>query len=250
MRKLVILAEMPPLDGGIVIHSGNLSQAKQYLGQEHPYAIYDMRAEDGVCLNLDALAIIAGTIQAQGTLYLICPNWDTLEQQLDFDSQRWNSGKVIATPNFYRYFKALIQKFGFQFQILAETNFSLPQYQNLSTESLTPQQQEIFEKLPLDSSAIHLVTASRGRGKSTLAGKLAQQLAQTESVLITARSHSVLPSFWKSAALNIPFLHPIICYKKLRQTKLQQRVGYLLMKRQVYRCRCYISSVSISTKWC
>ncbi|WGE70034.1 GNAT family N-acetyltransferase [Actinobacillus equuli subsp. haemolyticus] len=222
MRKLVILAEMPPLDGGIVIHSGNISQAKQFLGQEHPYAIYDMRAEGGVCLNLDALAIIAGTIQAQGTLYLICPNWDTLEQQLDFDSQRWNSGKVIATPNFYRYFKALVQKFGFQFQTLEETDFSLPTSPNQSsvTEPLTPQQQEIFEKLPLDTSAIHLITAPRGRGKSTLAGKLAQQLAQTESVLITARSHSVLPGFWKSAAQNIPFFAPDHLLQKIATNQI------------------------------
>ncbi|MCY6397411.1 GNAT family N-acetyltransferase [Actinobacillus pleuropneumoniae] len=222
MRKLVILAEMPPLDGGIVIHSGNISQAKQYLGQEHPYAIYDMRAEGGVWLNLDALAIIAGTIQAQGTLYLICPNWDTLEQQLDFDSQRWNGGKVIATPNFYRYFKALVQKFGFQFQTLEETDFSLPKQppQCQATESLTPQQQKIFEKLPLDSSAIHLITAPRGRGKSTLAGKLAQQLAKTESVLITARSHSVLPNFWKSAAQNIPFFAPDHLLQKIAANQI------------------------------
>ncbi|WP_150539740.1 GNAT family N-acetyltransferase [Actinobacillus vicugnae] len=220
MRKLVILSEMPPLDGGIVIHHENISKAKQFLGQEHPYAIYDMRTPNGVSLNLDALAIIAGTIQAQGSLYLICPEWHTLEQQPDTDSVRWNAGKMIATPHFYQYFKALAHKFGFLYQNLVDTHFS-PITASLSqAENLTAEQQNILEKLPLDPAAIHLITAPRGRGKSTLAGKLAQQLAQSEAVLISARSHSVLPSFWKSVMQDIPFFAPDHLLQKIATAQI------------------------------
>lgn len=210
MRKLVILAEMPPLDGGILIHRENSAKAKQFLGQEYPYAIYDMRTQGGVCLNLEALAIIAGTIQAQGSLYLICPTWDTLEQQLDFDSLRWNMGNVITTPNFYHYFKRLAQKFGFQFQTPEDIHLftQKPCQKRPVNEDLTAQQQDIFDKLPRDKAAIHLITAPRGRGKSTLSGKLAQQLAQTNSVIITARSQSVLSNFWRSTTQHIPFFAP------------------------------------------
>ncbi|WJS89081.1 hypothetical protein NEE10_04440 [Glaesserella parasuis] len=61
----------------------------------------------------------------------------------------------------------------------------------------TQDQQNIFDNLPLDPADVHLILASRGRGKSTLSGKLAEKLSQQYTVSITARSHSALPNFWK-----------------------------------------------------
>lgn len=119
MRHLAIINHLPSsfdtVDvGGIFLPDSPtslpFSNAKTLLGQEFPYAFYDMRAEGGVCLNLDALAIVAGTIQDGGTLYLVCPEWDNLEQQVDFDALRWNAQQPIATPNFFRYFKALVNE--------------------------------------------------------------------------------------------------------------------------------------------
>ncbi len=207
MRHLTVINHLPSsfntVDvGGIFLPDSPtslpFSNAKTLLGQEFPYAIYDMRAKGGVCFNLDAFAIVAGTIQENGTLYLLCPEWDNLEQQVDFDALRWNAQQSIATPNFYLYFKGLVEQFGF---IRTRSVVSLQINQSGCRDTmlgvLTQDQQNIFDNLPLDPADIHLILAPRGRGKSTLSGKLAEKLSQQYTVSITARSHSALPNFWK-----------------------------------------------------
>ncbi|HHW7506555.1 TPA: tRNA(Met) cytidine acetyltransferase TmcA [Mannheimia haemolytica] len=184
------------------------SNAKTILGQEYPFAIYTMQAENGVNFNLDAFAILAGTIQENGTLFLLCSQWDNLENELDFDALRWNENHAIACPNFYQHFKQLVAKFGFEVRI------DLPKLPTASGQipskiyQLTQEQQNILQNLPLDPADIHLITAPRGRGKSTLAGLLATALSEQNKVLITARSYSALPSFWRSAEQKIPFFAP------------------------------------------
>lgn len=184
------------------------SNAKTILGQEYPFAIYTMQAENGVNFNLDAFAILAGTIQENGTLFLLCPQWDSLENELDFDTLRWNENHAIACPNFYQHFKQLVAKFGFEVRI------DLPKLPTASGQipskiyQLTQEQQNILQNLPFDPADIHLITAPRGRGKSTLAGRLAKALPAQNKVLITARSYSALPSFWRSAEQKIPFFAP------------------------------------------
>ncbi|MEG9482236.1 GNAT family N-acetyltransferase [Mannheimia sp. HC-2023] len=184
------------------------SNAKSLLGNEYPFAIYDMRAENSINFHLEAFAILAGTIQENGTLFLLCPQWNNLEHELDFDALRWNENHAIACPNFYQHFKQLVEKFGF------EVKADLPELPTTSgqisskIDKLTEEQQNILQNLPLDNANIHLITAPRGRGKSTLAGLLATELAKQHNVLITARSLSALPSFWRSAVQQIPFFAP------------------------------------------
>ncbi|HHW7568295.1 TPA: tRNA(Met) cytidine acetyltransferase TmcA [Mannheimia haemolytica] len=186
----------------------SFSNAKTILGQEYPFAIYTMQAENGINFHLEAFAILAGTIQENGTLFLLCPQWDNLENELDFDALRWNENHAIACPNFYRYFKQLVAKFGF------EVRTDLPELPTASGQipskiyQLTQEQQNILQNLPLEPADIHLITAPRGRGKSTLAGLLATVLSEQNKVLITARSYSALPSFWRSAEQKIPFFAP------------------------------------------
>lgn len=198
MRKLVILKEMPSSlllgDGGIFLSAENFHKAKQYLGREYPFVLYDMQAENGINFNLEAFAIVAGTISQGGVLYLLCPNWEKVETLLDFDALRWNEKKAIACPNFYTHFKELADKFEFTTENSAFP-LSLPQKDFIE---LTDEQQKILENLPHDPADIHLLTAPRGRGKSTVAGRLAEKIARSEKVYITARSHSVLPSFWQT----------------------------------------------------
>ena len=66
MRQLAILSFFDNEQGsGIYLPDHRyipFSNAKTLLGQEFPYAFYDMRAEGGVCLNLDALAMVARSI--------------------------------------------------------------------------------------------------------------------------------------------------------------------------------------------
>lgn len=188
------------------------SNAKSLLGNEYPFAIYDMRAENGVNFNLDAFAIVAGTIQENGTLYLLCSDWENVEHLTDFDSLRWNDGKAVATPNFYRYFKALVGKYGFEICLECRGVCHTPQMEmgmRRTPLQFNAEQQFIFENLPSDPASIHLITAPRGRGKSTLAGKLAETISQANPVVITARSHSALPNFWKQVeGENVRFFAP------------------------------------------
>lgn len=184
------------------------SNAKSILGNEYPFAIYDMRAENGINFHLEAFAILAGTIQENGTLFLLCPQWNNLENELDFDALRWNENHAIACPNFYQHFKQLVEKFGFEVKAdLPELPTTRGQISS-KIDKLTEEQQNILQNLPLDNANIHLITAPRGRGKSTLAGLLATELAKQHNVLITARSLSALPSFWRSAVQQIPFFAP------------------------------------------
>ncbi|MDD0824877.1 GNAT family N-acetyltransferase [Mannheimia sp. AT1] len=186
------------------------SNAKSLLGREYPFALYNMQAENGVNFNLEAFAILAGTIQENGTLFLLCPQWHNLENELDFDALRWNSNQPISSPHFYQYFKQLVKKFGFEIKSnLTELPTTSGQIQEKVCKiTLTEQQQTILQKLPLEPADIHLITAPRGRGKSTLAGWLATTLAKQHKILITARSQSALPSFWRSAEVEIPFFAP------------------------------------------
>ncbi|MEG9531309.1 GNAT family N-acetyltransferase [Mannheimia indoligenes] len=221
MRKLVIvndqnkkLAQYVPkfVSSGIYLPSAiypiPFSNAKSLLGNEHPFAIYNMWAENGINFHLEAFAILAGTIQENGTLFLLCPQWNNLEHELDFDALRWNENHAIACPNFYQHFKQLVEKFGFEISDnLAELPITSAQISS-KIEKLTEEQQNILQNLPLNNANIHLITAPRGRGKSTLAGLLATELAKQHNVLITAHSLSALPSFWRSAVQRIPFFAP------------------------------------------
>ncbi|WHP46557.1 GNAT family N-acetyltransferase [Mannheimia bovis] len=184
------------------------SNAKSILGNEYPFAIYDMWAENGINFHLEAFAILAGTIQENGTLFLLCPQWNNLEHELDFDALRWNENHAIACPNFYQHFKQLVAKFGVKISDnLAELPTTSGQIPSKICK-LTEEQQNILQNLPLDRADIHLITAPRGRGKSTLAGKLATKLSTQHKVLITARSTSVLPHFFEGAKRAIPFFAP------------------------------------------
>ncbi|MFA9488177.1 MULTISPECIES: tRNA(Met) cytidine acetyltransferase TmcA [unclassified Mannheimia] len=223
MRKLVIvndqnkkLVQYVPkfVSSGIYLPSAiypiHFSNAKSLLGNEYPFAIYDMRAENGVNFNLEAFGILAGTIQENGTLYLLCPDWENIENIIDLDSLRWNDGKAVTAPNFYHYFKQLVTQYQFESRGELHSPFSYPSSKDEcnSPLRLTNEQQKILKNLPLDNPDIHLITAPRGRGKSTLAGLLATELTQQHNVLITARSLSALPSFWRSAEQKIPFFAP------------------------------------------
>lgn len=192
------------------------SNAKTLLGSEHAFAFFDMRASNGVNFHLEAFAIVAGTIQDNGTLYLICPHWHNLNEIMDEDALRWNDNELIATPHFYHYFKKCIH--AFHFEVTAEFSYPTSGQNPVGFHQFTPQQQNIFENLPLDSADIHLIIAPRGRGKSTLAGKLAEQIVQHSPVLITARSQTALPNFWRiNQSEHTQFLSPDVLIKQIEE---------------------------------
>lgn len=256
MRKLVILTRMPVwlaslLDKNVTTHRNNVSNlnqagiflpadndfkdwkqipfsnARSLLGSEFPCAFYVMgNQQNAVEFNLDAFAILAGTIQSQGCLYLVCPHWADLDNLADQDALRWNENHAIPCPTFYQYFKQLVSEFGFSVE---KNLLSLPitsgqksvELCNLNENNLTLEQQIILENLPLAEQDIHLITAPRGRGKSTLAGRLAQYLAQTHSIVITARSRAAITNFWQMTnESNITFIAPDALLEQLENKNI------------------------------
>lgn len=76
------LSEQPP-EG---VNSISPTAARTLLGQENLHGVFD--ATDG--LNIEALAIVAGTLRAGSWLLLLVPEWDDWPQRPDKDSLRWS----------------------------------------------------------------------------------------------------------------------------------------------------------------
>ncbi|EIS57378.1 tRNA(Met) cytidine acetyltransferase TmcA, partial [Yersinia pestis PY-64] len=90
------LSEQPP-EG---VNSISPTAARTLLGQENLHGVFD--ATDG--LNIEALAIVAGTLRAGSWLLLLVPEWDDWPQRPDKDSLRWSEQPApIVTANFIRH---------------------------------------------------------------------------------------------------------------------------------------------------
>ncbi|MDN0103403.1 GNAT family N-acetyltransferase [Yersinia bercovieri] len=151
--------------------------AKTLLGQEWLHGVFD--ATDG--LNTEALAVLAGTLQAGSWLLLLVPEWGRWPSLPDSDSLRWSEqGTPITTPNFIQHL---------QCQLLVDPDVVLwqegqpqpapivdsrPNWQR-PDGSPTLEQQNILQRLMQAKRGIWVLTAARGRGKSTLAGMLVAQ---------------------------------------------------------------------------
>lgn len=88
------------------------SKTKNLLGSEFPAIIYDARQG----INLDALAMAAGTLQDGGQLLLLLNHWADLANQPDSDSLRWSGEKhAINTPHFIAFFAGKNRKIRFSY---------------------------------------------------------------------------------------------------------------------------------------
>ncbi|MFZ1871911.1 MAG: GNAT family N-acetyltransferase [Chania sp.] len=158
-------SELPSLNSGTV---------RTLLGQERLHAVFD--ATQG--LDVEALAQLCGTLRAGSWLLLLVPTWSNWVQQPDGDSLRWSDcSQPIATPNFIAH---LLQ------QLAADPEVTLwrqgdplclarlPQRADWQPPLGLPstEQQAILVRLLAAESGVWVLTAARGRGKSTLAGML------------------------------------------------------------------------------
>jgi tRNA(Met) cytidine acetyltransferase len=151
--------------------------AKTLLGQERLHGVFD--ATGG--LNTEALAVLAGTLQAGSWLVLLVPEWEHWPNIPDTDSLRWSEqSEPITTPNFIRHL---------QRHLLADTDVvvwqqdkpqpvpmmdSRPNWQR-PDGTATFEQHNILQRLMRAEKGTWVLTAARGRGKSTLAGMLVAQ---------------------------------------------------------------------------
>jgi tRNA(Met) cytidine acetyltransferase len=144
------------------------------LGREFRHAIFDARHG----FHAEAFAALAGTLTAGSWLLLLTPPWEEWATRPDADSLRWaDVSQPIATPHFTRQL---------QQQILADEQIlllreGLPPREPAATvfpdwHCQAPQQQQrILQQLTTMPAGVAVITAARGRGKSALAGMLAQQ---------------------------------------------------------------------------
>lgn len=184
------------------------SRVRTLLGREFLHAVFDARS--GV--DVEALAMLSGTLQAGSWLIMLVPSWQAWPTQPDQDSLRWSEQEQpIATPHFIQHF---------QRQLLADEDVVLWQqdqafairplaarsdWQPASGEP-TAQQQHILHELNATESGVLVITAPRGRGKSALAGMLTQR--SLGACWITAPSRAAADILQQHARADVPFWAP------------------------------------------
>ncbi|MGG2141753.1 tRNA(Met) cytidine acetyltransferase TmcA [Symbiopectobacterium sp. RP] len=211
-RQAEALCRQTPGDwlwlGGMQPDSIPFSKARRLLGQEYQHAVFDARSG----LDVEALAIVAGTLRAGSWLLLLVPPWHAWAQQPDADSLRWSGqSQEIATPNFITHF---------QQQLLADDEVTLWRQgeegaiKPLTPRALwqpvngdpTPQQQALLTRLRDAAPGVYVITAARGRGKSTLAGMLAAQC--TGGCWVTSPSRETAAQLLHCGGAELPFWSP------------------------------------------
>lgn len=185
-------------DAPLGVETLNGNTVKTLLGQERRHAVFDATAG----LDVEALAQLCGALCAGSWLLLLVPSWQHWAQQQDSDSLRWaDCLQPIATPNFIHHL---------QQQLLADSEVSIwRQGEPLHLAPLPPrqdwkppqghpsaEQQAILTRLLAAESGIWVLTAARGRGKSTLAGMLVSQSPLSCWVTGPSRAATEVTSQW------------------------------------------------------
>ncbi|MFP1984123.1 tRNA(Met) cytidine acetyltransferase TmcA [Lonsdalea quercina] len=187
------------------------SQLKGKLGQEFLHGVFD--AYDG--LDAEALAILAGTLKAGSWLLLLVPEWEAWPSSPDADSLRWSeSAEAIATPAFIRRLRSALLSDGEAALWRQSMPFNLTPIRTRPAWHApdgrpTQGQQDILLQLQAARHAAYVITAPRGRGKSTVAGLFAQQCGERCWVVAPSRAASDVllrqsgdaPSFWSPDSL-------------------------------------------------
>ncbi|MGL5389451.1 MAG: tRNA(Met) cytidine acetyltransferase TmcA [Serratia sp. (in: enterobacteria)] len=171
---------------------------KTLLGQERLHAVFDATAG----LDVEALAQLCGALRAGSWLLLLVPSWQRWAQQPDGDSLRWSDcPQPIATPYFIHHL---------QQQLLADSEVSIwrqgtplclapLQERQMWQEpdgNPTAEQQAILGRLLAADSGIWVLTAARGRGKSTVAGMLMASTPLTCWITGPSRTATDVASEW------------------------------------------------------
>ena len=158
------------------------SALRTLLGREFHHAIFDARRG----FHAESFAALAGTLRAGSWLLLLAPAWESWAMQTDADSLRWaDVAEPIATPHFIHHLQSLL--LNDPQVMLQRQNFPLREAATLTLPAwhcrAPLQQQHILQQLLAMPNGVAVITAARGRGKSALAGMLAQR---NQHCLITA----------------------------------------------------------------
>ncbi|XBS68728.1 GNAT family N-acetyltransferase [Acerihabitans sp. KWT182] len=151
------------------------SALRSRLGQEFLHGIFDARRG----LAADGLAALAGMLTAGSWLVLLAPAWADWPALPDDDSLRWSErSEPIATPLFIKHFQQCLRHRHEALLIRQDFASPLPVWPPRPAwrppqGGPTAEQQALLGRLMAAEQGIFVLTAPRGRGKSTLAGMLA-----------------------------------------------------------------------------
>lgn len=207
------------------------SKAKTRLGQEYRHAIIDVRKS----FALDAIAMLVGTLSAGSLCILITPNPENWSKMPDLDSLRWHQSETaIATPNFIRHVSAIFQSHQQAILIWQEgraiyppmSHFDIPIKQPCQPpKSVTVEQQQILTKLLKAKQGIFMLTAKRGRGKSAVAGLLAQH----KRCWVTALQKKSIEILSKFANQTVTFYAPDHLLQLCESASIPNDIDWLII---------------------
>lgn len=193
---------MLPKSGSIAVISSSpltpealpAKKAQTLLGQETDAVVFD--AHSG--LDVNALAVISGTLRGGGTLFLLTPplaEWPTFP---DPAYQRFLPYPYQPTDVSGRFLQRLVR-------LLEQP----PVQAAMPSPPPALTQQQAFEMM-LPTKAPVVLTADRGRGKSAILGMAAAYWQQQGlNVLLTAPARATVISVFKHAGENAPtFIAP------------------------------------------
>lgn len=192
------------------------SAVRTLLGREFLHAVFDARSG----FHAEALAALCGTLKAGSWLVILVPDWSRWATLPDTDSLRWSEqNSPIPSLHFIRRFQQLIQQ-DRQIALLRQHQpFALPPLpsQPAWRPDDTSQQQDVLNSLLASKPGISVLIASRGRGKSALAGLLAARWPGR--CLVTAPAKVATDVLAKFAGEAFEFIAP----DRLLAPGLQQR---------------------------
>ena len=184
------------------------SALQTLLGREFRHAVFDARHG----FDAAAFAALSGTLKAGSWLVLLLPVWEEWENQPDADSLRWSDcPDPIATPHFVQHLKRVLTADNDAILWRQNQPFSLAHFTprtdwHPATGAPQPEQQQLLQQLLTMPPGVAAVTASRGRGKSALAGQLISRIAG--SAIVTAPAKAATDVLAQFAGEKFRFIAP------------------------------------------
>lgn len=194
-------------------YDGDAIKVKDYrskLGHEYDYLVFD--AFSGFRAN--AAMALSGTVKAQGLMIILCPDfseWPTYQDPEHHNRISFGFYSKEFTSHLYQYLKAAF-KADSAVAILTKDNFTSP-ISSVDNKAVI----QSFEQQTLAVSAICKVanghrnrplvlTADRGRGKSSALGIAAAQLMQQQNknIWVTATQFNTIEQVFNHAQRLLP----------------------------------------------
>ena len=165
------------------------------LGQEYDCVVIDCFSG----FRASAAMALSGTIRAQGCMILVCPdfsNWPSYQDPEQVNRTSYGFNNSLLTSRFIQYLTSCFNPKNFV-SVLTENNFSgqLCYYSPATDNDIYSEQKQavsvIYKVAQGRNKRPLLLTADRGRGKSSALGIAAAKLMQTRDITIWLTAPSI-----------------------------------------------------------